>query len=164
MTIEQAKIDIDYDRQVSMFGEERAYTALQFYMLGVGKVLEQLFIEERQNEMLIKECEDLKKENELQQENLMHNEAELIPLREKFQRLQDNIVVYQKQAEADWFQICERDKKIEELKGAVNWALNNCKPERDELHSDFFNILTNAANDAEIDEEIKHVRTKNGYR
>jgi hypothetical protein len=164
MEIEDVKIKIDYDRQVSMFGEERAYTALQFYMLGASEMETQLFVEQRQNEMLIKECEDLKKENELQQENLMHNEAELIPLREKFQRLQDNILVYQKQSEADWFEIGERDKKIEELKEAVNWALKNCKPERDELHSDFFNILTNAVNTTEIDEQIKHVRNKNGYR
>lgn len=65
----------------------------------VAEIEQQLFVEQRQNEMLIKECEDLKAKNK-------------------------------------------------ELKEAVEWALNNCKPERDELHSDFFNILTNAANEA----------------
>lgn len=60
---------------------------------------EQLEIEANYSDMLIKELESLKKENELQQEHLMHNEAELIPLREKFQRLQDNILVYQQQVE-----------------------------------------------------------------
>ncbi len=128
MEIIEAKTKIDYDRQLAMFGKERADTALQFYMLGANENEQQLFVEERQNEMLIKECESLKK-----------------------------------QGEADWFEIGERDKKIEELKEAVNWALNNCKPDRDELHSDFFNILTNAVN-CHIDEEIKHVRNKTGYR
>lgn len=71
---------------------------------GASKFEQQLFIEERQNEMLISECENLKSE----------------------------IVV--------------SEHKVKELTEAVEWALNNCKPVRDELHSDFFNILTNALN------------------
>jgi hypothetical protein len=43
-------------------------------------------------------------------------------------------------------QIVVSEHKVKELTEAVEWALNNCKPERDELHSDFFNILTNALN------------------
>lgn len=60
---------------------------------------EKLEIEANYSDMLVKELEALKKENETQQEHLMHNEAELIPLRERFQRLQDNILAYQKQVE-----------------------------------------------------------------
>lgn len=45
------------------------------------------------------------------QEHLMHNEAELIPLREKVQRLQDNILVYQQQ--------------LEDLKAKYNECVNN---------------------------------------
>lgn len=75
----------------------------------------------------------LEDEIQRQQEHLMHNEAELI-----------------------------------ELRRAVKWAMNNCKPERDELHSDFFNILTNAYSmhtekDKQINEQIEHIRNKNGY-
>lgn len=64
MEIEEAKTKIDYDRQLAMFGKERADTVLQFYMLGANENEQQLFIEQRQNEMLIKECENLKKESE----------------------------------------------------------------------------------------------------
>ena len=74
------------------------------YALGANKYLSQLEIEESQNEMLIRECEDLK-----------------------------SVIVVS-------------EHKVKELTEAVEWALNNCKPERDELHSDFFNILTNALN------------------
>jgi len=102
------------------------------FSAAIAEIEQQLYVEERQNEMLIKECEDLKAENITQQEHLMHNESELI-----------------------------------ELRRAVKWALDNCKPERDELHSDFFNILTNAYcmhTEKSIDEEIEHVRNKNGYQ
>ena len=54
------------------------------------EVLKQLNIEEQQNEMLIETLEQykseivvLKHENDLQQEHLMHNEAELIQLRKE---------------------------------------------------------------------------------
>lgn len=36
MENEEAKTIIDYDRQVAMFGKERADTVLQFFMLGAN--------------------------------------------------------------------------------------------------------------------------------
>ena len=63
------------------------------------------------------EFEKLEKEVDLQQENLMLNEVELIPLRESFKRLQDNIVVYQTE-------IQEKNDLIKDLAHRVN-KLNN---------------------------------------
>lgn len=38
---------------------------------------------------------------------------------------------------------------LKECVAAIKWAQENCKPDRDELYCDFFNILTNAASHAE---------------
>lgn len=40
----------------------------------------------QQNQELQRQVKELKQENELQQEHLMHNEAELIPLRECYEK------------------------------------------------------------------------------
>jgi hypothetical protein len=57
---------------------------------------------------------------------------------------------------------------MENIIEALEWALNNTKPERPELQSDHFNILTNALNEAKnlslnstpSDEELYHIAEK----
>jgi predicted nuclease with TOPRIM domain len=45
--------------------------------------LNKLELQENYNDMLVKELDELKAENDRMQEHLMHNEAELIPLRKE---------------------------------------------------------------------------------
>lgn len=38
---------------------------------------------------------------------------------------------------------------LKECLSAIKWAQENCKPDREELYCDFFNVLQNAASHAE---------------
>ena len=49
----------------------------------IAELLNKLELQENYNDMLVKELDELKAENDRMQEHLMHNEAELIPLRKE---------------------------------------------------------------------------------
>ena len=56
---------------------------LEFETRDVNTLLNQLILQENYNDMLVAELNELKAENDRMQEHLMHNEAELIPLRKE---------------------------------------------------------------------------------
>lgn len=49
----------------------------------IAELLNELELQENYNDMLVAELNELKAENDIMQEHLMHNEAELIPLRKE---------------------------------------------------------------------------------
>ncbi len=53
----------------------------------IAELLNKLELQENYNDMLVNELNELKSENDRMQEHLMHNEAELIPLREENKEL-----------------------------------------------------------------------------
>jgi len=56
---------------------------LEFETKDVNVLLNQLTLQENYNDMLVEELTELKAETDRMQEHLMHNEAELIPLRKE---------------------------------------------------------------------------------
>ena len=64
---------------ISKFGDG----PLEFETRDVNCLLNQLILQENYNDMLVSELNELKSENDRMQEHLMHNEAELIPLRKE---------------------------------------------------------------------------------